>query len=267
MPATKTMRNVRVTGLEWRDLETDAPMLEGYASTFSQPYDMGWYTETVMPGAFTKTLSENPDVRLLINHEGLPLGRTRSGTLTLTEDAVGLKVSCALDISDPDVLRLLPKMKRGDLDEMSFAFRTIREVWDEAYSKRLLTELSLAGGDVSIVTYPANPNASVSVRAAALIQDEPEKLRDLYRRMHEDREGITLSSEEIIQLSTVLESLATIDESVGESLEALVGVLGAERDSEGNALEENNDEGDDESLSFIPASTTRARVQLELLRH
>ena len=37
---------------------------------------MGGYTETIARGAFTKTLSERPDVQLLINHEGLPLART-----------------------------------------------------------------------------------------------------------------------------------------------------------------------------------------------
>jgi len=245
MATSKSKRTVAVGGLEWRDLDSEAPTLEGYASTFNQPYDMGWYTETVIPGAFTKTLSENPDVRLLINHEGLPLARTRAGTLTLEQDDHGLHVTSSLDGNDPDVQRLIPKMKRGDLNEMSFAFRTIRETWSDDYDKRLLTELSLAGGDVAIVTYPANPNAAVSMRAAQLMAEEPEKLRELYARIHEQRDGITLSNDEILNLSAVLESLNTLDESVASSMETIVELLGTPRDDDGNAVSEETDSVDE----------------------
>src|ERR1035437_9561901 len=103
-----------VTGLEVRE-GSDALTLTGYASTFEQPYDMGWYAETVNSGAFKRTLGQSPDVRLLINHAGLPLARTASGTLTLDTDSRGLHVSATLDPSDPDVASLVPKMKRGDL--------------------------------------------------------------------------------------------------------------------------------------------------------
>ena len=45
----------------------------GLASSTESPYDMGYYTETIKRGAFAKTLQEQPDVQLLINHDGLPL--------------------------------------------------------------------------------------------------------------------------------------------------------------------------------------------------
>jgi HK97 family phage prohead protease len=157
-------RRMAVTGLEVRD-DADGFTLTGYASTFNQPYDMGWYTETVDPGAFKRTLGSKPDVRLLINHDGLPLARTTSGTLTLDTDKRGLMVSAHLDPSDPDVAGLAPKMRRGDLNEMSFGFRTISDVWEDDMSKRSLRELDLHNGDVSVVTYPANPNASASIRS------------------------------------------------------------------------------------------------------
>src|SRR5690349_10489831 len=103
----KTERRMAVSDLEVRE-SSDILTLTGYASTFNQPYDMGWYTETVDPKAFQRTLGRKPDVRLLVNHDGLPLARTTSGTLTLDADSRGLLVSASLDRSDPDVERLAP---------------------------------------------------------------------------------------------------------------------------------------------------------------
>src|SRR5690242_20392880 len=117
MVTINTRRMVSTGGLEWRSDSTGVT-LEWHASTFNQPYSMGWYTETVARGAFTKTLAGKPDVRLLINHEGLPLARSASGTLDLAQDDSGLYMRSVLDASDPDVQRIIPKMQRGDLNEM-----------------------------------------------------------------------------------------------------------------------------------------------------
>jgi HK97 family phage prohead protease len=171
-------RRMAVTGLEVRD-EGDDLTLRGYASTFNQPYSMGWYTESVDAGAFKRTLGQKPDVRLLINHDGLPLARTASGTLTLSTDSVGLLASAKLDRNDPDVSALVPKMKRGDVDQMSFGFRVVDNdkgepghAWSPDMSQRTLTNLDLNGGDVSVVTYPANPNTSVGLRSGGRVPFE-----------------------------------------------------------------------------------------------
>jgi HK97 family phage prohead protease len=106
-------------------------------------------------------------VRLLVNHDGLPLARTTSGTLSLSEDGNGLMVEARLDPTDPDVAALLPKMRRGDLNQMSFGFRVSDEgdEWSKDMSQRTLRNLDINDGDVSVVTYPANPNARVGVRS------------------------------------------------------------------------------------------------------
>jgi HK97 family phage prohead protease len=157
-------RRMAVTGLEVREGADDLT-LTGYASTFNEPYDMGWYQESVDADAFKRTLGQKPDVRLLINHDGLPLARTTSGTLSLSTDKRGLIASATLDRNDPDVQALVPKMQRGDLNEMSFGFRVLEDVWENDMTKRTLRSLDLNGGDVSVVTYPANPNTSVALRA------------------------------------------------------------------------------------------------------
>ena len=161
-------RRMAVAGLEVREA-SDAVTLTGYASTFDQPYDMGWYTETVDAGAFKRTLGQKPDVRLLINHAGLPLARTSSGTLTLDTDARGLRVSADLDPSDPDVAALIPKMRRGDVNGMSFSFNRNMGIdgdeWSRDMSKRTMRNLDIDDGDVAVVTYPANHGAGASLRS------------------------------------------------------------------------------------------------------
>lgn len=150
--------------------------LTGYASTF-EPYEMyggpaaGGWVEQIDKKAFTKTLRESPDLMLLINHEGMPLARTKSGTLKLSVDSHGLKVSAKLDRSDPDVQRLEAKMRRKDMDEMSFAFRVKAQIWsstpefpNDNQALRTITEVSLHKGDVSVVNYGANPTTSAELK-------------------------------------------------------------------------------------------------------
>jgi HK97 family phage prohead protease len=159
-------RRMAATVLEVRE-NADSLSLIGYASTFGQPYDMGWYIEDVDRAAFNRTLTRSPDVRMLVNHTDLPLARTTSGTLGLSADDTGLRVQADLDATDPDVQRLAPKMRRGDLNQMSFAFRVVADAWDwsdEMHPSRTLRELDLDNGDVSVVTYPANPNTSAALR-------------------------------------------------------------------------------------------------------
>ena len=150
-----------------RDVEARADgegmRLSGYAAVFNDSSLPLPFKESIAPGAFRKTLSETPDVRLLINHEGLPLARTKNGTLTLEEDNRGLRFDAQLADTQEgrDIYELV---KRGDVDQMSFAFRVIRQKWNEDRTTRVLTEVSLADGDVSVVTYPAYPTTTVEAR-------------------------------------------------------------------------------------------------------
>ena len=164
-------RRMSATGFEVREGK-DSITLTGYASTFNESYSMGWYNEDVNPDAFKRTLGLQPDVRLLVNHDGLPFARTKRpsnpGTLTLDTDSHGLIPETELSLTDPDVLALAPKMLRGDLDQMSFAFRMFdvdSDQWSSDMSRRTLHSLDLNDGDVSIVTYPANPGATVAIRS------------------------------------------------------------------------------------------------------
>jgi HK97 family phage prohead protease len=121
------------------------------------------FVEYVRKGAFAKTLNDGADVRLLIDHEGVPLARTKSGTLMLEEDDRGLRVEATLDPMNPDAQRVLSAMRRGDLSQMSFAFRTVKDSWNSDRTIRELREVQLF--DVSVVTYPAYEDTIVSLRS------------------------------------------------------------------------------------------------------
>jgi HK97 family phage prohead protease len=156
-------RTYTVQDVEARQSEDGVMRLSGYAAVFNDASVPLPFKERIAPGAFRKTLSEAPDVRLLINHEGLPLARTKNGTLTLTEDDRGLRFDA--DLADTQEARdIYTLVQRGDVDQMSFAFRVIRQNWSKDKSERTLTEVSLADGDVSVVTYPAYPTTSVEAR-------------------------------------------------------------------------------------------------------
>lgn len=145
-------RSVAYSNLEFRAVG-EGNTLIGYAAIFDSPSEPLPWIEYVRRGAFTKTINDGADVRLLIDHEGVPLARSKSGTLSLMEDDRGLRVEAELDPTNPDAARIMSAMRRGDISQMSFAFRTIKDSWNMDRTSRELREVQLF--DVSVVTFPA----------------------------------------------------------------------------------------------------------------
>jgi HK97 family phage prohead protease len=172
------VREIRNAPAALTVLGADGPVagvgFTGYASTTEDPYPvtdwLGEYQETMCRGAFTKALNDAADVRLLINHEGLPLARTKSGTMQLREDDHGLNVDVPTFGNSPYVQDVQEAMRRGDLDEMSFSFKATRQEWNDDYTERFVREVKLY--DVSLVTYPANPGTSAKLRSAVPVTAE-----------------------------------------------------------------------------------------------
>lgn len=148
------------------DDESGTIRVSGYAAVFGDEADIaGVFTETIERGAFASAIEREDDVVFLVNHNGLPLARTRSGTLKLREDDRGLYMESELDRTDPDVRAIVPKMQRGDLDKMSFAFMPERQEWDDSgeMPKRTIKDLRLF--DVSVVTTPAYEGTEIGLRS------------------------------------------------------------------------------------------------------
>lgn len=164
----KETRVFTLESLEVRDAAEgeSGPTIRGYAAVYNQPSeDLGGFVESIRPGAFSKAIGRD-DVRALFNHDAnYVLGRNRAGTLALHDDERGLGVT----ITPPDAQwanDLMASMRRGDIDQMSFAFGVFEDNWtrsDDGYPHRELIDLRLY--DVSVVTYPAYPQTTVAVRA------------------------------------------------------------------------------------------------------
>lgn len=152
--------------IEVRTVNADGSIpFKGHAAQFNKRYSVyGMWLEEFAPGSFAKTIGE-ADVRALINHDpNLILARSKSGTLRLSEDAKGLLVEADMGATTY-AQDLAVAMGRGDVNQMSHAFRSVKEQWDESgkIPVRTITEAQLF--DVSVVTYPMNTGTDAALRS------------------------------------------------------------------------------------------------------
>ena len=168
--------------LEVRDNGSGVKTLTGYAAVFNRySSNLGGFVEQIAPGAFTQTLTQ-ADIRHLLNHDAnMVLGRSRSGTLRLSEDTTGLRYE--VDLPDTTAARdLAALVDRGDITGSSFAFRVVGDDGDDwsltedEFPLRTVRQAALY--DTSTVTYPAYPSTQegdvkAAVRSLARELDRP----------------------------------------------------------------------------------------------
>lgn len=150
--------------------------IEGYAATFNSEAKIGGFVEVIAPGAFRDALEG--DVLAMLDHDpGKVLGRTRSGTLRLSEDSKGLAFS--LDLPDTQAGRdVIALAERGDLGGMSFGF-TVPPGGDSWQGNRR-TLRSVALKEISVVqAWPAYPDTEIALRALRRNADAERRRRAL----------------------------------------------------------------------------------------
>lgn len=148
----------------------DAGLTEGqfvaYASVFG---NVDSYGDIVQPGAFTKSLeawdaSANV-LPVLWGHDSADPFSNIGSVVSAVEDERGLKVTGQLDLDTPKGAQVYRLLKGGRINSMSFAYDVADETKDEDTGANLLKALDLR--EVSVVMYPANPEAAVlAVKAA-----------------------------------------------------------------------------------------------------
>jgi HK97 family phage prohead protease len=164
--AGREERAFQIAEVRLREEDGRPPVIVGHAAVFDEfSEDLGGFRERIQPGAFTKTLQE-ADVRALWNHDpNYVLGRTKNGTLSLREDKRGL----AFEVTPPETQwasDCLVSIRRGDVDQMSFGFHTVRDEWTKSEDDQITrTLIEVALYDVSPVTFPAYPQTNAEVRA------------------------------------------------------------------------------------------------------
>jgi HK97 family phage prohead protease len=141
--------------------------LTGYAALFNRETELfPGLREKIAPGAFARTLAEKADVRALVDHDPSKiLGRTKAGTLKLLQNSKGLRVE--IKPGDTQAGRdILESIDRGDVDQMSFGFRMVKESWEDhkdGTATRTLEDVDLF--DVSAVTFPAYADTTIAARS------------------------------------------------------------------------------------------------------
>jgi HK97 family phage prohead protease len=155
--------------------EDTAPVIRGYAAKFNTKSSLMYdFYEQISPGAFDDVLAD--DVRALFNHDpNHILGRSNAGTLKIWQDETGLGYEVTLP--DTQAARdLQVSIQRGDVNQSSFAF-TIADGgqdWidngDGTYTRIIKKMKRLY--DVSPVTYPAYPDATVGMRSLEAVKKQ-----------------------------------------------------------------------------------------------
>ena len=140
--------------------EYEGNTIRGYAAVYNSDSEwMGGFYEQIATGAFDEVMDN--DTRAYFNHdENLLLGRVSSGTLRLGSDERGLYYE--VDLPNTSYANdLVELMKRGDVNQSSFAFLIESDRWEERDGKtyRIIEKVSRLL-DVSPVAQPAYPDAT-----------------------------------------------------------------------------------------------------------
>ena len=148
--------------------DTSKFQLSGIAASYNTlSANLGGFREKIAPGAFSRSLKGGADVRCLFNHQSDKiLGRTKSGTLVLSDSREGLRYTCQLDRTNSDHANIFSAVKRGDITQNSFAFTVPAggDTWEDSdgtdgvFAIRTLRDVDLL--DVSPCTYPAYPQGT-----------------------------------------------------------------------------------------------------------
>lgn len=175
MPQMTNEREYRDFTLEIKapDTEEEKTMVvEGYASTFNEPYELYSDSEVrileqVDPKAFDE--ADMSDVIFQYNHVGRVFARMSNGTLDVNPDEHGLAIRA--DLGGTDIGRqLYEEIRGGYTTKMSYGYTVAADKWDETRGEdgvlteiRTITKISKVY-DVSAVSLPANDGTSITVR-------------------------------------------------------------------------------------------------------
>ena len=191
---TRIEKGIQYREMQMRAADVDDRMIvEGYATTFNEPYVL-WedeemrILEQVDAGAFEG--ADMRDVIMQYDHRGHVFARIRNNTLDVRTDDKGLFISA--DLGGTEIGRqLYTEIKGGYTDKMSFAFTVTDENVDRRTEgkKRIVTRTITKIGklyDVSAVSVPANDGTSISARSFCdgIIKEE---LEESQRKLAEER--------------------------------------------------------------------------------
>ncbi|MEH7510630.1 HK97 family phage prohead protease, partial [Priestia megaterium] len=98
MEKQKEIRKIDVESIETRATESNDYLIEGYINKFGQKSQFMGFFEQVDSKAFNRTLAQGHNIFGMYNHSSDKiLGSTRTGSLKLSVDKVGLHFSLQIN--------------------------------------------------------------------------------------------------------------------------------------------------------------------------
>ncbi len=184
------VRNFRSLDLNAND-EAAEKIISGYFIVFNSETELyeGCFEE-IAPESFDNV--DLSDVRALIDHEtSKVLGRTKSGTLTLSVDAKGVYGEIKVNEQDTAATNLYSRVQRGDVDQCSFGFNILDEAMetrDDGSYKFTIKAIELF--EVSVVTFPAYADTAVEARSKQIENMEKRELLAKKSKLEEKLNGL-----------------------------------------------------------------------------
>lgn len=184
--------------VEFRAADNEEYIVEGYATTFNDPYVMySWdgidYKEEVDRNAFDG--ADMNDVIFQFDHEGRVYARQKNGTLFLNTDDHGLHIRA--DLSKTENSRAMYEdIKAGLISEMSFAFTVEEDAYNNDTHTRTIRKIKKVY-DVSAVSIPANPSTEISARSyfdGVIEREQAERLAAEQRERQKQKIRILLEA-------------------------------------------------------------------------
>lgn len=195
-------------------LLSGSPIMYGTEYRVVDPW--GEFEERIHVGSVTDILARGVDCRLLLNHEGLPMARTTSGTLNLWDTPEAMRFKANLDARQQLANDFYIAIQRRDLDQMSVGMIVGADEWGTEGSKETRDIYALSDLlDVSGVTYPASPTTSIAVAQRMAMQAPVESRARLRRLVANVTAGQRLEKADI----AALRSMLTTDVDPGADLQ------------------------------------------------
>ena len=140
--------------------------VEGYATTFDEPYVLWEYDGVKYYETISRTAldgADMSDVILQYDHEGRVLARVSNKTLGIKPDSAGLFVYADLSKSKASQ-ELYEEIGAGLVTKMSWSFRIEEDAYNKTTRTRTIQKISKVY-DVSAVSYPANDSTHIAARS------------------------------------------------------------------------------------------------------
>lgn len=270
VPLVPEVRFFAPSRVEIRQQATDEDPrvhLSGAAIVYGVSYrvvDMvGEFRETIHPGAASQLIARKVDCRLLLNHAGLPMARTASGTMTLRDSPEALYFDAWVDVRQNLANDFCIAIERGDLSQMSIGMIVDGDRWSngaDGIEERDVYNLADLL-DVSGVTYPCSPTTHIEVAQRMLLAAPIESRARLRRMEVELRAGATLSKGSQQKVLAALKALHDLADAGGVDVSEFVPAGDEEpgqstTSQDGSTADVNDDEG--ESVVYPDGSGQRA---------